>query len=102
MASTKTDGERLERVETNLETIAKLVGEQGGTLKEIRDAQILASATTASKEYVDTKISTVELKVESSKRKTSVQTWVTGTLSAVFGAILSLLLAYFMTTVGRV
>ncbi len=99
--SAKTDGERLERVETSLENLEKLVTEQARTLKEIRDNQMINSANSASKEYVDTRISSVEIKIESSKRKTSFQTWVTGTLSAVLGGILSLLVAFFIANIGK-
>lgn len=108
----KTDGERLERVEANLETLTKLVEGQtkaqetmNKTLQEIKEAQIVSATNNASKEYVDTKVHAVDMKLETkleaAKKRTSLQTWVTGSLSAVFGAVLSLLIAYFITTVGR-
>ena len=93
----KTDGERLERVETNLENLNKLVEAQSVTLNEIKDAQILALATNASKEYVDNKIASVELKLENTKRKTAFQTTLTGVLSAAFGVVMTILIQSYLT-----
>lgn len=93
-------------MEANLETLSTLVAEQGKTLKEIRDAQLMNTATNASKEYVDTKVTSLEasfeVKLESAKRRTALQNWVTGSLSAVFGAVLALLVAFFISNIGKV
>lgn len=99
--SAKTDGERLERVEASLENLEKLVSSQEVTLKEIRDNQLLATGSSASKEYVDAKISAVEVTIENSRRRSTLLNWVIGGLSLIFGGTLSLLLAFFIANVGK-
>ena len=99
--SVKTDGERLERVEATLENLEKLVASQEITLKQIRDNQLLATGSSASKEYVDAKISTVEMKIETSKRRSALLNWIIGGLGLIFGSAISLLLAFFISNIGK-
>lgn len=103
--ATKTDGERLERVEANLETLTKLVETQGKILVEIKENQLVTQATTASKDYVDTKVLNAQTaftaEISAQKRKNALQVWVTGSLSAVFGAVLSLLVAFFIANISK-
>jgi hypothetical protein len=108
MPNTKTNGERLATMEANLENVVKNQVAQGKTqdkildaIQEIKENAIVTAATSASKEYVDTKVADIEIKVEGAKKRTSTQARVTATLSAIIGAVISLLIAYFITTVGR-
>lgn len=100
MTNNKTDGERLERMEANLETLTKLVEAQGEAQKEtnalLQDMklhQAKQSGTLATIQYVDSKVDSV-------KKSTTTQRWVQNTLSAILGVVLSLLVAYFITHVG--
>jgi hypothetical protein len=109
MPNTKTNGERLATMEANLENVLKTQVAQGktqekilGALQEIKENAIITAATSASKDYVDTKVDAIELRVDGAKKRTATQAWVTGTLSAIIGAVISLLIAYFITTVGRI
>lgn len=103
MAAAKTDGERLERVETNIETLTGLVQELTKTVRAIRDDQLVSSATSASKDYVDTKIeatkAAIALDVAAAKRKNTLLVWITGSLSALFGVVLTLLVSFFFNNI---
>lgn len=82
-------------------TLIKSVDKMMDTLQEMRDTQKVHEATLATTTYVDEKITDarerMDIKIESAKRRTRVQTWLTGTLSASFGALLAYLINFWLT-----
>lgn len=105
MTNKKTDGERLERVEANLENLTKLVEAQGTLLQDIKEAQLISAGVSATKEYVDAKVDNAHanfsVEIAKAKQRNTVTVWITGTLSAVFGAILMGLVSFWFTNMGQ-
>lgn len=103
--TTKTDGERLERVEANLENLTKLVEAQGKLLQDIKEAQLISSGVSATKDYVDTKVessqSALKIEIQKAKAKNTVTVWITATLSAVFGAVMMGLITFWIANSGK-
>ena len=76
-------------VETKLDAVI----EQNRRIAEKMDA-ILSSYVPRTEYEKD--LEALELKIEAAKRKSAIQAWLTGSLSAVFGAVLAILVkAYF-------
>lgn len=84
-----TDGERLMKVETQLEAVIKGIEDIKSENKEFREKLEPLLPTYATKD-----------EIEILKKKNSLQVWLTGTLSAAFGSILTFLIIYFVSNVG--
>ena len=81
----KSQEERLAVLETKMDIVIK---QQEDTNEKL--GQLVT--TLATKAELDR----LELKLENAKRKHNLQTWVTGTLSAIFGVVMTLLVkSYF-------
>jgi hypothetical protein len=50
---------------------------------------------------LDEELKQLEEAVEGTKKRSATQIFITGSLAALFGSILTLLLSYFIQTVGR-
>lgn len=79
-----TDGERLVAVETKLDIVLE-------TLKKLDEKTESFSTNLVPRTEYEEAIAKLETQIELAKKKTSMQTWVTGTLSAVLGIILTLI-----------
>lgn len=90
-----TELERLVVVETKLDAVI----EQNKLMTAKLD-DLLGSYVPRAEYEKDMK--DMELKIERAKKRTSLQTWVTGSLSALFGAILMYLITFFITHIGKV
>lgn len=98
--TTKTDGERLERVETNLENLTTLVKETNENVKSIQLAQQEARVSNVTRVEMESALTMVRSEVKESRRKNSLQVWLTGSLSALFGSVLTLLIAFFISNIA--
>lgn len=83
-----TELERLVAVETKLD----IVIEQQKKLVEKFDDLLLSYVPRT--EYEET-LKALDNKIELAKKRTALQTWLTGTLSAIFGAVLAILVKSF-------
>lgn len=99
--STKTDGERLERVEANLENLTQIVTAMSNDVKTIITEQNNARLSNVTRPELASEIAAIRIELESAKKKSAVQTWVTGSLSALFGVLLTLLLTFFFTNIEK-
>lgn len=90
----KTDGERLERVETNLENLTALVKETNDNVKAIQSVQQEAKLNNVTRIEMEAALTLVRTEMRESKRKNSLQIWITSSLAALFGVILTLLVSY--------
>lgn len=95
----KTDGERLERVETNLENLTALVRETNDNVKAIQTAQQEAKLNNVTRHEHEASLAILRTEMRESKRKSALQVWLTGSLSALFGVVLTLLLTYVVTDI---
>lgn len=88
--SNLTDGERLMRLETLQETTLAEIKEMRREIKHMGENYVQKRTLEAEINLINKKIDKVD------KRR-----WVQNTLSAVLGATLSLLIAYFIANMGR-
>ena len=101
MTNTKTDGERLVKLEVKVENIEKLVTGMDSKLDDIIKEQNDARMNNVTRGELDAEIKRLEEAVEGTKKRSATQIFITGSLAALFGSILTLLLSYFIQTVGR-
>jgi len=101
MTNTKTDGERLVKLEVKVENIEKLVTGMDSKLDDILKEQSDVRVNNVTRGELDAEIKRLERAVEGTKKRSATQIFITGSLAALFGSILTLLLSYFIQTVGR-
>ena len=101
MTNTKTDGERLVKLEVKVENIEKLVTGMDSKLDNIIKEQSDARMNNVTRGELDAEIKRLEQAVEGTKKRSATQIFITGSLAALFGSILTLLLSYFIQTIGR-
>lgn len=106
---TITNAERIMRLETNLTNLDRKVDDGfsrlDNSLKEISTQIQLALPTLVTHDLMTSKVQELEEKIlelkielEKEKKANNLQTWVTGTLSAVFGVVLALLVQHYITS----
>jgi len=101
MTNTKTDGERLVKLEVKVENIEKLVTGMDSKLDNIIKEQNDARMNNVTRGELDAELKRLEEAVEGTKKRSATQIFITGSLAALFGSILTLLLSYFIQTIGR-
>jgi len=101
MTNAKTDGERLVKLEVKVENIEKLVTGMDSKLDDIIKEQNDARMNNVTRGELDAEIKRLEEAVEGTKKRSATQIFITGSLAALFGSILTLLLSYFIQTIGR-
>jgi len=101
MTNTKTDGERLVKLEVKVENIEKLVTGMDSKLDNIIKEQSDVRMNNVTRGELDAELKRLEEAVEGTKKRSATQIFITGSLAALFGSILTLLLSYFIQTVGR-
>lgn len=90
--TTQTMESRMAIVETKLDMLLESNKEMLEALKSMQSQQ----ATYVRKAQYEADILALENKIEQSKRRSALQTWLTGTLAALFGVIMTILIqAYF-------
>lgn len=85
-----TDGERLVKLETKMDTVLNNQETQTSKFDELNKKLIELLPTYATKEDL-----------EGLKRKSSLQVWITGSLSAILGSIMTFLVMFFVTTISK-
>ena len=101
MTNTKTDGERLVKLEVKVENIEKLVTGMDSKLDNIIKEQSDVRMNNVTRGELDAELKRLEEAVEGTKKRSATQIFITGSLAALFGSILTLLLSYFIQTIGR-
>ena len=101
MTNAKTDGERLVKLEVKVENIEKLVTGMDSKLDDIIKEQNDARMNNVTRGELDAELKRLEEAVEGTKKRSATQIFITGSLAALFGSILTLLLSYFIQTIGR-
>jgi uncharacterized protein YicC (UPF0701 family) len=112
MTNTKTEGERLVKLEVKVENIEKMVTSMDTKLDNILQEQNNARIKTVSRQELEGEIRRLELAFEMStketkadiketKRKNSFTVFITGSLAALFGSVMTLLLSYFIQNIGN-
>ncbi len=92
-----TDRERLVVVETKLTAVQDAVGKMDKKLDVFMATFATQTQVSEIKQEFDEKLAALKLEVEGSKRRSALQTWVTGTLSAILGAVLAILIQSYFT-----
>lgn len=88
----KTELERLVAVETKIDMLLESNRELISAFKNMQAEQ----STYIQRAHHEADILALENKIEQSKRRSAMQTWLTGTLAALFGVIMTILIqAYF-------
>lgn len=95
----KTELERLVAVETNLDNLIKAVDRNTQDTKQAFE-KINTKLEAMSQNYVnradyDKDKEELKSEIEAAKRKSGLQVWLTGTLSAVFGVVMTILVQAF-------
>lgn len=85
-----TDGERLVALETKMDTVLDNQKTQTGKFDDLNNKLEALLPTYATRE-----------EVEKLKQRNTLQVWITGSLSAVFGSILTFLVMFFVTNIGK-
>ena len=101
MTNTKTDGERLVKLEVKVENIEKLVTGMDSKLDSILKEQSDVRVNNVTRTELDNEVRVIKVMFEASKKRNATQIFITGSLAALFGSILTLLLSYFIQTIGR-
>jgi len=101
MTNTKTDGERLVKLEVKVENIEKLVTGMDSKLDSILKEQSDVRVNNVTRTELDNEVRVIKVMFEASQKRNATQIFITGSLAALFGSILTLLLSYFIQTVGR-
>ena len=89
------------KLEVKVENIQKLVTGMDGKLDNIIKEQNDARMNNVTRGELDAELKQLEEAVEVTKKRSATQIFITGSLAALFGSILTLLLSYFIQTVGR-
>lgn len=84
------DGERLVALETKMDTVLDNQKAQTENFDRLNNKLDLLLPTYATKQDI-----------EKLKTRNTVQTWVTGTLSAILGSVLTFLVLYFITNISK-
>lgn len=95
--------ERMQRMETLFDGMRDDVSEMKNMMKEVHETQIRELALSASKSYVDQEVKKAkedfEFKMSTEKRRGRLQNWLTGTLSAMSGVILTFLVTFWLNNI---
>lgn len=84
------------RVETQLTSVESTVNKIDQKLDVMLPTFVTQTQIAELKEDFDGKVLELKKDLLDSKRKSTLQTWLTGTLSAIFGAVMAILIqAYF-------
>ena len=101
MTNTKTDGERLVKLEVKVENIEKLVTGMDGKLDDIIKEQNDARMNNVTRGELDAELKRIGQTMASIKKRNGYQIAVTAVLSVVLTTCVTLLLTYFIQTIGR-
>lgn len=112
MTNTKTEGERLVKLEVKVENIEKVVTSMDTKLDDILKEQNNVRLKNVSRGELEAEIRRLELAfeaasketkqaIEDTKKRHSVSIWVTTTISSIVAIIITLLVTYFIQTIGR-
>ncbi len=91
--TSKTELERLVAVETKIDMLLESNKELITAFKNMQAQQ----TTYIQKAQHDADILALETKIERVKQKSAVQTWLTGTLAALFGVIMTILIQSYLS-----
>ena len=100
-AANLTTGERMVKLEVKVENIEKLVTGIDGKLDSILKEQSDVRVNNVSRTELDSELKVLRVMFEASQKRNATQIFITGSLAALFGSILTLLLSYFIQTIGR-
>ena len=89
------------KLEVKVENIEKLVTGMDSKLDNIIKEQSDVRMNNVTRGELDAELKRLEEAVEGTKKRSATQIFITGSLAALFGSILTLLLSYFIQTVGR-
>lgn len=84
------EGERLVVVETKLDIV---IEQQKELIQEVKS---LASTAVPRPEYEET-VQSLRVDIENAKKRSAITTWLTSTLAAIFGVIMTILVTNFFS-----
>lgn len=97
----RNEDERLAIVETKVDTVIENQKQQALEQKVFIDKLNNMLPTFVTIFTFEQKIKELDRELANTKKKNSLQVWVTGSMSAIFGSILTFLLMFFLTNVGK-
>ena len=89
------------KLEVKVENIEKLVTGMDSKLDSILKEQSDVRVNHVTRTELDSELKVLRAMFEASQKRNSTQVFITGSLAALFGSILTLLLSYFIQTIGR-
>lgn len=92
----KSELERLVAVETKMDTVIETVDKINNKLDEALPNIVTHSQFAEYRNQQDKKNAELEKKFENVKLKNTITVWISGTLSAIFGAILAILIKSYL------
>lgn len=112
MTTKQTDGERLVKVETKLESVEKVVLKMDAKLDDILKEQNNIRLQNVTRAELETEIrrleesgitnsQKIEAAIAETKKRHTVTVWVSSILAIIFSSLVTLLLAYFIQNIGR-
>ena len=101
MTNTKTDGERLVRLETKVENIDKMVLGMDGKLDNILKEQNNVRLQNVTRTELESELKRIESAIESTKKRHGLTLWIGSALASVFSIVLTLLVTYFINNIGK-
>lgn len=91
------EGERLVAVETKLTSVESTVNKIDQKLDVLLPTFVTQTQIAEFKEEFDKKVLELKTDLVNAKRRSALQTWLTGTLSAIFGAVMAILIQGYFT-----
>lgn len=101
MTAKQTESERLVKLEVKVENIENLVKKMDGKLDDILKEQGSVRLQTVTRKELEIELEALRIDIKDTKKKNAFQVFITGSLAALFGSILTLLISYFIQTIGK-
>lgn len=89
------------KLEVKVENIESLVKKMDGKLDDILKEQGNVRLQNVTRTELEAELEALRIDIKDSKKKNAFQVFITGSLAALFGSILTLLISYFIQTIGR-
>ncbi len=89
------------RLETKVDGLEAVMLRAEGKLDNILQEQNNARLQTVTRKELEIELEALRIDIKDTKKKNAFQVFITGSLAALFGSILTLLISYFIQTIGR-
>lgn len=89
------------KIETNLENLEKIVISMDNKIDTILKEQENVRLQNVTRAELETELKRIETAIEGTKRRHTVTVWITSALATIISIVMTLLVTYFISNVGR-